>query len=352
MKKALITGITGQTGSYLAALLLRKNYIVYGIKRRTSSIYNTSNLEKVVNFNKYFNKKLFLFYGDLTDYHSLENIIKNTNPDEIYNLAAQSQVQISFEIPEYTTQVNAVGVLNLLNIVKNYEKKKIKFYQASTSEMFGNQKKMPLNESSNMNPASPYGISKLYAYNLVKNYRESYNIFASNGILFNHESPLRGENFVTRKITIGLSNIFHGDKKILEIGNFSSTRDWGHAKDYAEAIWKILQYKNPLDLVISSNKSYSIKDFIKECFICLKIKVKFIGKGLNEKVIDENGKTWIKINKKYIRPKDINSLLGNSSLAKKIIKWKNKTSFECLVKEMMLKDLERAELIKKIKNLK
>ena len=343
MKKALITGITGQTGAYLAALLLKKNYKVYGIKRRTSSVYNTSRLEEIIDFKKFYNKKLFIFYGDLTDYSSLQNIINKTQPDEIYNLGAQSHVQISFEIPEYTTQVNAVGALNLLNIIKN-SKKRIKFYQASTSEMFGSQNKMPLNENSKMDPASPYGVAKLYAYNLVRNYRDSYNMFATNGILFNHESPLRGENFVTRKITIGISEVFHGHKKILEIGNFDSKRDWGHAKDYAEAIWKILQYKKPLDLVIATNKSYSIKDFIKECFKFLKIKIHFIGKGINEKVVDENGKTWIKINKKFIRPKDINVLLGDASLAKKKIKWKNKTSFKDLAREMMKEDLRKISL--------
>ena len=343
MKKALITGITGQTGAYLAALLLKKNYIVYGIKRRTSSVYNTARLEVLINFEEYYDKKLFILYGDVTDYSNLHSIIKKIQPDEIYNLAAQSHVQISFEIPEYTTQVNAVGVLNLLNIIKNSQKK-IKFYQASTSEMFGSQNKMPLNEKSKMDPASPYGVAKLYAYNLVRNYRDSYNIFAANGILFNHESPLRGENFVTRKITIGISEIFHGHKKILEIGNFNSKRDWGHARDYAEAIWRILQHRKPLDLVIATNKSYSIKDFIKECFKFLKIKVRFTGKGLNEKVVDDNGKVWIKINKKFIRPKDIKILLGNSSLAKKVIKWKNKTSFKDLAAEMMKEDLRKVSL--------
>ena len=343
MKKALITGITGQTGSYLAALLLKKNYIVYGIKRRTSSVYNTARLEELISFKEYYNKKLFILYGDVTDYSNLHSIIKEIQPDEIYNLAAQSHVQISFEIPEYTTQVNAVGVLNLLNIIKN-SRKKIKLYQASTSEMFGSQNKMPLHEKSKMDPASPYGVAKLYAYNMVRNYRDSYNIFAANGILFNHESPLRGENFVTRKITIGISEIFHGYKKILEIGNFNSKRDWGHARDYAEAIYRILQHKKPLDLVIATNKSYSIKDFIKECFKFLKIKVRFIGKGLNEKVVDENGKVWIKINKKFIRPKDIKILLGNSSLAKKLIKWKNKTSFKDLAIEMMKEDLRKVSL--------
>jgi GDPmannose 4,6-dehydratase len=343
MKKALITGITGQTGSYLAALLLKKNYIVYGIKRRTSSVYNTARLEALINFEEYYNKKLFILYGDVTDYSNLHSIIKKIQPDEIYNLAAQSHVQISFEIPEYTTQVNAVGVLNLLNIIKNSQNK-IKFYQASTSEMFGSQNKMPLYEKSKMDPASPYGVAKLYAYNMVRNYRDSYNIFAANGILFNHESPLRGENFVTRKITIGISKIFHGHKKILEIGNFNSKRDWGHARDYAVAIYKILQHRKPLDLVIATNKSYSIKDFIKECFKFLKIKVRFIGKGLNEKVVDENGKVWIKINKKFIRPKDIKILLGNSNLAKKVIKWRNKTSFKDLAIEMMKEDLRKVSL--------
>ena len=343
MKKALITGITGQTGSYLAALLLKKKYIVYGIKRRTSSVYNTARLEELINFKKYYNKRLFILYGDVTDYSNLDSIVKKIQPDEIYNLAAQSHVQISFEIPEYTTQVNAVGALNLLNIVKNSQKK-IKFYQASTSEMFGSQNKMPLNEKSKMDPASPYGAAKLYAYNLVRNYRESYKIFSTNGILFNHESPLRGENFVTRKITIGISEIFHGVKDVLEVGNFNSKRDWGHARDYVEAIWKIMQYKKPLDLVIATNKSYSIKDFIKECFKFLKIEIRFIGKGLNEKVVDKNGKVWIKINKKFIRPKDINTLLGDASLAKKIIKWKNKTSFKNLATEMMKEDLRKISL--------
>ena len=210
--------------------------------------------------------------------------------------------------------------------------------------MFGNQNKMPLNENSKMDPASPYGVAKLYAYNIVRNYRESYNIFAANGILFNHESPLRGENFITRKITIGISEIFHGHKKNLEIGNFYSKRDWGHAKDYAEAIWRILQHKKPLDLVIATNKSYSIKDFIKECFKFLKINIRFVGKGLNERVVDKNGKTWIKINKKFKRPKDINILLGNPSLAKKVIKWKNKTSLKELAIEMMKEDLRKVSL--------
>ena len=349
MKKALITGITGQTGSYLAALLLKKNYIVYGIKRRTSSVYNTARLEELISFKEYYNKKLFILYGDVTDYSNLHSIIKKIQPDEIYNLAAQSHVQISFEIPEYTTQVNAVGVLNLLNIIKNSQKK-IKLYQASTSEMFGNQNKMPLTENYIMDPASHYGASKLFAYHLVKNYRESYNIFASNGILFNHESPLRGENFVTRKITIGLSRIYYGLNNILELGNLDSKRDWGHARDYAFAIWKILQLKKPVNIVICSGKNYSVRDFLKECFKYLKIKIKFSGKKLNEKIFDKNNKLWVQVNKKYIRPKDIDNLMGSAAFAKKIIGWKNKTSFESLFKEMMDYDLNKTRIEKKNKN--
>lgn len=341
MKKALITGITGQTGAYLAKLLLEKNYIVYGIKRRTSSVYNTSRLEEIIDFKKFYNKKLFIFYADLIDYSSLYETIYKTNPDEIYNLGAQSHVQISFEIPEYTMQANAMGVLNLLNIIKNYKRKKIKLYQASTSEMFGNQGQKKLNENSDMLPASPYGAAKLCAYHLVKNYRESYKIHASNGILFNHESPLRGENFVTRKITIGISKIYYGLESKLELGNLDSKRDWGHAKDYAVAIWKILQLKKPIDIVISSEKSYSIRDFITECFKYLKIEIKFKGKKLKEKVIDQKQKVWITVNKKYIRPKDIFHLHGDARLAYKILRWKNKTTFKELVSDMMKNDLEK-----------
>jgi GDPmannose 4,6-dehydratase len=216
--------------------------------------------------------------------------------------------------------------------------------------MFGNQNKMPLTENSIMDPASPYGASKLFAYHLVKNYRESYNIFASNGILFNHESPLRGENFVTRKITIGLSRIYYGLNNILELGNLDSKRDWGHARDYAFAIWKILQLKKPVDIVICSGKNYSVRDFLKECFKYLKIKIKFSGKKLNEKIYDKNNKLWVKVNKKYIRPKDIDNLIGSAAFAKKIIGWKNKTSFKSLVKEMMDYDLNKTRIEKNNKN--
>jgi GDPmannose 4,6-dehydratase len=269
--------------------------------------------------------------------------LQNSGATEVYNLAAQSFVGVSFEQPITTAEITGIGPVNLLEAIRIVNPK-IRFYQASTSEMFGKVQAIPQIESTPFYPRSPYGVAKLYAYNLVRNYRESYNMFAANGILFNHESPLRGENFVTRKITIGISEIFHGYKKILEIGNFNSKRDWGHARDYAEAIYRILQHRKPLDLVIATNKSYSIKDFIKECFKFLKIKVQFIGKGLNEKVVDENGKVWIIINKKFIRPKDIKILLGNSSLAKKVIKWKNKTSFKDLVIEMMKEDLRKVSL--------
>jgi len=340
MKKALITGITGQTGSYLAQLLIKKNYIVYGIKRRTSSVYNTQRLEQVISFDKYLNKKLFLFYADLTDYSSLEEIILRTSPDEIYNLGAQSHVQTSFLIPNYTSEVNSMGVLNILNIIKN-SKKKIRFYQASTSEMFGNQRKFPLNEKSTMNPVSPYGISKLFAYHMVRCYRDSYKIFASNGILFNHESPLRGENFVTRKITIGLSKIYLGlTTQPLELGGLNAQRDWGHAREYANAIWKIIQYKKPIDLVICSEKFYSVRDFIEVCLKYLGIKYKFLHKNtINEKIIS-NKKILVQVNKKYFRPIDIIKLEGDYRYAKKILKWKCKTKINQLAKEMIDSDIK------------
>jgi len=340
MKKALITGITGQTGSYLAQLLIKKSYTVYGIKRRTSSVYNTQRLEQLISFDKYLNKKLFLFYADLTDYSSLEKIILTTSPDEIYNLAAQSHVQTSFQIPNYTSEVNSMGVLNILNIIKN-SKKKIRFYQASTSEMFGNQKKFPLNEKSKMNPVSPYGISKLFAYHMVRCYRDSYKIFASNGILFNHESPLRGENFVTRKITLGLSKIYLGlTTQPLELGNLNAQRDWGHAREYANAIWKIIQYKKPIDLVICSEKFYSVRDFIEVCLNYLGIKYKILHKNTSKEKIMSNKKILVQVNKKYFRPIDIIKLEGDYRYAKKILKWKPKTKLYQLAKEMIDSDIK------------
>jgi GDPmannose 4,6-dehydratase len=339
-KTALITGITGQTGSYLAKLLLKKKYKVYGIIRRTSSFHGSFRLEQLIDFNGLIGSKLNLVYGDLTDSNSIESIIFKIKPDEIYNLAAQSHVKVSFELPVYTSNVNALGTLYILEAIRKLNnKKKIKFYQASTSEMYGNSYSKKLDENSKLTPVSPYGTSKLFAYWTTINYRDAYNIFASNGILFNHESPLRGEHFVTKKITKGLARILYKKQKVLELGNLNAIRDWGYAEDYANAIWKILQLSKPTDIVICSDKSYSVRDFIKECFKYMNIKVKFIGKGLNEKVIDDKGKTWIKINKKFFRVNEINQLIGNSSKAKKMLKWKNKINLQQLVKKMMQYEL-------------
>jgi len=259
-KKALILGITGQDGSYLAEFLLNKKYQVHGIKRRTSTP-NTSRIDHIFDSINFDNKMLIMHHGDLSDAGSLNRIINDINPDEIYNLAAQSHVKISFQIPEYTSDVNALGPLRLLEIIRHYKRKKIKFYQASSSEMFG-KSKPPQNESTIFQPRSVYAISKIFAFNTVVHYREAYGIHASNGILFNHESPRRGVNFVTRKIIQGLLRIKKGEQNILTLGNLYSKRDWGHAKDYVESMWKILQHKKPNDFVVATNKSYSVKDFV------------------------------------------------------------------------------------------
>jgi GDPmannose 4,6-dehydratase len=347
-KKALIFGITGQTGSYLAKILLDKKYLVYGARRRTSTFYDTVRLESLIDFKKHFNKDLRLYYGDVTDDISIKNIIHNTLPDEVYNLAAQSHVQVSFELPKYTTEVNSLGTLNILEAIKSLQnKKKIKYYQASTSELFGNSiKKKILDESSKMEPVSPYGISKLYSYFLVKYYRMAFGIHASNGILFNHESPLRGEHFVTKKITMGISRVYHGLQKKILLGNLNAIRDWGHAKDYAYAIWKIMQLKRPLDIVISTGNAFSIRDFIKSCFKTIGVKIYFSGTGIKEKVIDDSGKVWIEVNKKYFRLQEVDFLKGDYSKAKKILNWKPKYNFNLIVKEMM--DFDMKNVMSKI----
>ena len=352
MKKkiALVTGITGQDGSYLAELLLSKKYIVYGIKRKSSSL-NTERIDHIHN-NKKFKKKFHLVYGDLTDAASVSKIIQKIKPNEIYNLAAQSHVGVSFELPNYTAQVNAIGTLNLLEAIKsNKLEKKTKFYQASTSELFGEIQDKKQNEKTKFYPKSPYATSKLFAYWITKNYRESYNIFASNGILFNHESPRRGETFVTRKITIGLSKIINGLEKTLYLGNIYSLRDWGHAKDYVEMCWKILQYKKSDDFVIATGKQYSIKTFIEKCFKYLDIKINWSGKGINEvaKVVIFDKKkypnlkknmTIVKINKKYFRPNEVDNLIGDASKSQKILKWRSRITIDQLVKEMLEHDLK------------
>ena len=341
MKKALITGITGQDGYYLAKLLLSKNYQVHGLKRRTSLI-NTSRIDKFFEDSKYRNKKFFLHHGDMTDASSLISLVNKIKPDEIYNLAAQSHVKVSFEIPEYTADSDALGVLRLMEAVKSSNLiKKIKVYQASTSELYGKVQKVPQDEKTPFYPRSPYGIAKLYAHWITINYREAYNMFVCNGILFNHESPLRGETFVTRKISIGLSRIKLGLQKKLYLGNLNSKRDWGHAEDYVVAMWKMLQQKKPDDFVIATGKQYSVKDFINTAAKELDIKIKWTGKGSNEKGIDsKTNKVIIEIDKKYFRPTEVDTLKGNYNKAKKILKWSPKINFKELVKEMVTSDLK------------
>ena len=354
VKKALITGITGQDGSYLAEFLLKKKYVVYGIKRKSSSL-NTERIDHIY-FDKKYKNKFFLVYGDLTDATSVEKVIQKIKPDEIYNLAAQSHVGVSFEIPNYTTRVNALGTLNILEAIKNCGLvKKTKFYQASTSELFGEIQEKKQSEKTKFYPKSPYATSKLFAYWITKNYRESYNMFASNGILFNHESPRRGETFVTRKITQGVSKIVCGIDDCIYLGNIYSLRDWGHAKDYVEMCWRVLQHKKSMDFVIATEKQYSVKFFVEKCFQYLGIKIRWHGKGLKEcaSVIKFDKKKFkylkmnkivVKIDKKYFRPNEVNNLIGNASKAKKLLKWKPKNDIFDLIKDMMSSDLN---LIKK-----
>jgi GDPmannose 4,6-dehydratase len=342
MKKALITGITGQDGSYLAQFLLNKNYVVHGIKRRASSI-NTHRIDHLYQGPHEQNRKFILHHGDLTDSSSLIRIIQEVQPNEIYNLAAQSHVAVSFEEPEYTANSDALGALRILEAIRILKlEKKTKFYQASTSELFGYAKQSPQNEKTPFYPRSPYGVSKLYAYWITVNYREAFGIYACNGILFNHESPVRGETFVTRKITRALSRIKIGLQKKLYLGNLNAKRDWGHAKDFVEAQWLMLQQKKPEDFVIATGKQYSVRDFINEASKNLDMKIKWKGKGLKE-VGFLNGKDIIKVDPRYFRPTEVETLLGDSSKAKKKLNWKPKIQFEQLVKEMIEEDLKLAE---------
>ena len=333
MKIALIFGITGQDGSYLARFLLKKKYIVHGVKRRSSSL-NTSRIDDIY-IEPFSNKKNFkLHYGDVTDSLSITSLINKIGPDEIYNLAAQSHVAVSFEVPEYTANADAIGPLRILESIKN-SKNKIKFYQAGTSEMYGKVQEVPQDEKTNFYPRSPYGVAKVYAHWITKNYREAYNLFAANGILFNHESPHRGETFVTKKIVQALVKIKHKKQKKLFLGNLYAKRDWGHAKDYVVAMWKILQQKKADDFVIATGKQYSIKDFIKLVCNELNLKIKWKGIGINEKGYDQHGNCIIECKKKYFRPLEVDTLLGNSNKAKKILNWKPKYNIKLLVKEMV-----------------
>ena len=339
MKKALITGITGQDGSYLAEFLLNKGYEVHGIKRRTSSI-NTARIDHLFQDPHDSNLKFILHHGDLTDSTSLIRIIQEVQPDEIYNLAAQSHVKVSFEEPEYTANSDALGALRILEAIRILKlEKKTKYYQASTSELYGSVKESPQNEKTPFYPRSPYGVAKLYAYWITVNYREAYGIYACNGILFNHESPVRGETFVTRKITRALTRIKLGLQKTLYLGNLNAMRDWGHAKDYVEVQWLMLQQDKPDDFVIATGKQYSVRDFVNLTAKNLDMKIEWIGKDENEIGIFEN-KEIIKIDTTYYRPTEVESLLGDSSKAKKELGWEPKISFEELVKEMVEKDLK------------
>jgi GDPmannose 4,6-dehydratase len=350
-KKALITGVTGQDGSYLAEFLLSKNYEVHGIKRRSSS-FNTKRLDDIYQDHFQKNKKFFLHFGDLTDSLSLAHLINKIKPDEIYNLAAQSHVGVSFNIPEYTANVNALGTLRLLEVIKQLSKvKKIKFYQASTSELYGATKIIPQNEKTPFYPRSPYATSKLFAHWITVNYREAFNIFACNGILFNHESPRRGETFVTKKIIKGFCDIVNGLENNIVVGNLYSLRDWGYAEEYAKMQWLILQQKKPTDFVISTGKQYTVKEFIEKTSKYLGIQLVWSGNGLNEiaKIKKLNlkksnnlkiGQIVVKIDKRYFRPSEVDNLKGDSRKAKKILGWKPKVDINMLIKLMIESELK------------
>lgn len=347
MPKALITGVTGQDGSFLAKFLLEKGYQVHGIKRRSSS-FNTSRIDDIFQ-----NKDFYLHHGDMTDSSSLIGVMQSVKPDEIYNLAAQSHVAVSFEQPEYTANSDALGVLRMLEGIKILGlHEKTKFYQASTSEMYGMVKKTPQNEETPFYPRSPYGVAKLYAYWITVNYREAYNLFACNGILFNHESPVRGETFVTRKITMGLARISLGIQPLMAMGNLDAKRDWGHAKDFVEAQWLMLQAPKPIDYVIATGQQYSVREFIHAVAQRLGLSIEWRGTGTEEVgILTETknklcsnllGKVIICVDKRYFRPTEVDTLLGDSTKARQELGWSPRITFDELVDEMTAKDLEVA----------
>lgn len=351
-KTALITGITGQDGAYLAEFLLNKGYEVHGIKRRASSI-NTARIDHLYTDPHIENARLILHYGDMTDSSSLQRTIQSVQPDEVYNLAAQSHVAVSFEEPEYTAESDAVGTLRILEAMRNLKfEDKCRFYQASTSELFGKVQETPQTESTPFYPRSPYGVAKLYAYWITVNYRESYGMFACNGILFNHESPKRGETFVTRKITRGLARIGWGLDECVYLGNLDARRDWGHARDYVEAQWLMLQHERPVDFVIASGKQYSVRDFVNTAAENMGLQLEWTGSGPKEKAVvihsenDElafrSGDVVVQIDPRYYRPAEVETLLGDASLAREKLGWVPKTTFSELVSEMVANDLRLA----------
>jgi len=345
MKKkiALIFGITGQDGSYLAKLLIDKGYIVHGVKRRSSS-FNTGRIDHLYQEPQVKSRNFILHYGDITDSLSVSTMIKNIKPNEIYNLAAQSHVAVSFEVPEYTANADAIGALRILEAIKFHGfQKKTKFYQAGTSEMFGKVQQVPQSENTAFYPRSPYGVAKVYAHWITVNYREAYNIFACNGILFNHESPVRGETFVTRKVVSALCKIKLGLQKKLYLGNLEAKRDWGHAKDYVEAMWKMMQKKKASDYVIATGKQYTVKQFVDLTLNQLGIEYYWKGSGINTKCFDMNGRCIVQCDKEYFRPLEVDTLLGDPTKARKELKWKPKININKLVKEMVDSEISKLE---------
>jgi len=340
-KTALISGITGQDGAYLAKLLLSKGYVVHGIKRRSSS-FNTGRIDDIYTEPQDDDPRFVLHYGDLTDATNLIRIVKNTEPDEIYNLGAQSHVQVSFETPEYTANSDAIGTLRLLEAIRILGMEKTtRFYQASTSELFGKVAEVPQSETTPFYPRSPYGAAKLYAYWITVNYREAYGIHATNGILFNHESPLRGETFVSRKITRAVSAIVNGTQSKLYLGNLDAKRDWGHARDYVEGMWRIVQHETPDDFVLGTGIAYSVRDFVERAFAYVDIKIDWSGAGEAEVGKNaETGEVLIEIDPRYFRPTEVDLLIADPSKAKKVLGWRATSTFDELVSEMMVADLK------------
>ena len=344
MKTALISGVTGQDGAYLAELLLSKGYVVHGIKRRASS-FNTDRVDHLYQDPHIDGINFMLHYGDMTDATNLIRIVQEVQPDEIYNLAAQSHVQVSFETPEYTANSDAVGTLRLLEAIRILGlQEKTKFYQASTSELYGKVQETPQTETTPFYPRSPYAAAKLYAYWITVNYREAYNIFASNGILFNHEGPTRGETFVTRKITRAVADIHLGNQECLYLGNLDAKRDWGHARDYVEGMWRILQHNEADDFVLATGETHAVREFVELAFAELGVKIDWKGSGIDEEGIDaKSGKTVVKVDPRYFRPTEVDLLLGDPSKAEKMLGWQATTKFEKLVTEMVQADLALAK---------
>ena len=341
MKKALITGITGQDGSYLAEFLLDKGYEIHGMLRRSSS-FNTGRIDHLYNDPEILDKRMFLHYGDLTDSSNLNRLLEKIQPDEIYNLGAQSHVQVSFEVPEYTAEVDAIGTLRFLDAIKDTGVK-TKFYQASTSELYGKAQEIPQNETTPFYPRSPYGVAKVYGYWIIVNYREAYDLFACNGILFNHESPRRGPTFVTRKITRAVARIKHGIQGKLVLGNLNAKRDWGYAPEYVEGMWLMLQQEKPDDFVMATGESHTVREFVDLAFKELDMELEWEGEGVDEKGVDKNGNICVEVDKHYFRPTEVDILIGDASKAERELGWLAKIKFEKLVAIMAIADWKKVK---------